>query len=40
MEKVKRISPTAATLRELYILSGNRCAFPGCNHEMMKMAHW
>lgn len=35
MEKVKRISPTATTLRELYILSGNRCAFPGCNHEII-----
>lgn len=35
MEEVKRISPTAATLRELYILSGNRCAFPDCNHEII-----
>lgn len=34
-EVVKRISPTAPTLRELYILSGNRCAFPGCNHEII-----
>ncbi|TYS59355.1 hypothetical protein FZC76_22365 [Sutcliffiella horikoshii] len=35
MSNVKRISPSAATLRELYILSGNRCAFPDCNHEII-----
>lgn len=35
MEKVKRETISAATLRKLYIVSGNRCAFPGCNHEIV-----
>ncbi|MBC2686473.1 hypothetical protein HAU06_20575 [Bacillus toyonensis] len=35
MSNAKRINPSAATLRELYILSGNRCAFPDCNHEII-----
>lgn len=26
----KRLAPTRETLRELYLKSGNRCAFPGC----------
>ena len=34
-EKVKRLQPTAETLRELYLKSGNRCAFPGCNEVMI-----
>lgn len=33
-EKVKRLQPTPDTLRELYLKSGNKCAFPGC-HEVM-----
>lgn len=33
-EKVKRLKPTLDTLRELYLKSGNKCAFPGC-HEIM-----
>ena len=31
-EQPKRLAPTAETLRELYLLSGNRCAMPGCRH--------
>lgn len=30
-EEVKRLKPTPDTLRELYLKSGNQCAFPGCN---------
>jgi hypothetical protein len=38
MEQPKRLAPTKETLRRLYVLSGNQCAFPGCekplfNHE-------
>ena len=29
-EKVKRLRPTPSTARELYVLSGNICAFPSC----------
>lgn len=29
-EKPKRIPPSRHTVRELYLKSGNRCAFPGC----------
>lgn len=29
-EKAKRLKPTAKVLRELYMKSGNQCAFPGC----------
>lgn len=34
-EKVKRLQPTTETLRELYLKSGNRCAFPDCNEVMI-----
>lgn len=30
-EKPKRLPPTRNTLRELYLKSGNRCSFSGCN---------
>lgn len=33
-EKIKRLMPTQETLRELYLKSGNQCAFPEC-HELM-----
>lgn len=36
MEKVKRETISAATLRKLYITSGNKCAFEGCNHEIVN----
>lgn len=29
-EEVKRLAPTSDTVRELYLKSGNQCAFPGC----------
>ncbi|EJM03813.1 hypothetical protein PMI18_01509 [Pseudomonas sp. GM102] len=36
METVKRLPPTTDTLRRLYTLSGNQCAFPGCLHPMFN----
>ena len=30
MTKAKRLQPTVAVLRELYLKSGNQCAYPGC----------
>lgn len=35
IEKAKRLAPTLDTLRELYLKSGNLCAFPGCGQVMM-----
>lgn len=35
-EKVKRLTPTSKTLRELFLKSGNLCAFPNCSHLMMN----
>lgn len=32
MEEVKRLTPIPEVLRELYLKSGNRCAYPECNH--------
>jgi hypothetical protein len=32
---VKRLTPTPDTIRRLYLLSGNQCAFPGCNHPII-----
>lgn len=34
-EKAKRLKPMAAVLRELYLKSGNQCAFPGCFNAMV-----
>ena len=34
-EKAKRLKPTADVLRELYMKSGNQCAFPGCHNAMI-----
>jgi hypothetical protein len=34
-EAPKRLAPTYLTLRELYLRSGNVCAFPGCDALMM-----
>lgn len=34
-EPVKRLVPTKDTLRELYLKSGNRCAFPDCTALML-----
>ncbi len=30
-EKAKRLKPVQSTLRELFVVSGNRCAFPKCD---------
>ncbi|HME32440.1 MAG TPA: hypothetical protein VKG65_06795 [Terriglobales bacterium] len=35
-EKAKRLTPTPETLRELFLKSGNLCAFPGCSELMMN----
>jgi hypothetical protein len=34
-EKPKRLTPTKTTIRELAALSGNACAFEGCDHEVI-----
>ena len=31
-----RKAPNIATLRRLFALSGNKCAFPGCSHELIN----
>ncbi|WNV20009.1 hypothetical protein [Bacillus sp. SI2] len=36
MEEVKRLAPKKAVLRELYLKSGNRCAFPDCQHSILN----
>lgn len=36
MEKVRRLEPTRVTLRELYLKSGNKCAFPGCEKTILN----
>lgn len=36
MEKVKRLAIQKETLRELYLKSGNRCAFPGCGRTILN----
>ncbi|MEX0921413.1 MAG: hypothetical protein WDZ84_01440 [Rhodovibrionaceae bacterium] len=35
-EKVRRLAPKMETLRELFLKSGNLCAYPGCNALMMN----
>ena len=34
-ENAKRLKPTVEVLRELYLKSGNQCAFPGCYNAMV-----
>ncbi|MFP8835702.1 HNH endonuclease signature motif containing protein [Hydrogenophaga sp. XSHU_21] len=34
-ERVKRLTPTPETIRRLFLLSGNQCAFPGCSHPII-----
>lgn len=36
-EVPKRLAPTRDTLRELYLKSGNRCAFPGCEKSLFNI---
>lgn len=35
-ETVKRLEPTKETLRELFLKSGNECAYPGCTHKIIS----
>ena len=35
-EPPRRLIPNSEVLRELYLKSGNQCAFPGCNHLIMN----
>ena len=35
-EVVKRLAPLSGTLRELFLKSGNLCAFPECTHLIMN----
>lgn len=35
MENPKRLNPTWDTRRQLFVLSMNRCAFPGCTHNII-----
>lgn len=34
-EEVKRLAPKQEVLRELYIKSGNECAYPGCHNVLV-----
>jgi hypothetical protein len=34
-EAPRRLTPTPSVARDLYLRSGNRCAFPGCNQPLM-----
>ena len=34
-EKAKRLTPTPETIRRLFLLSGNQCAFQGCVHPII-----
>lgn len=36
MEVPKRLDPQKDVLRELFLKSGNECAFPGCTHKMIE----
>lgn len=36
LEVPKRLAPTRETIRELYLKSGNRCAFPGCKKALFN----
>jgi hypothetical protein len=36
LEEPKRLAPTMETARDLYLRSGNRCAYPGCNQPLMR----
>ncbi|PEQ27967.1 hypothetical protein [Bacillus cereus] len=35
-EEVQRLKILDPVLRELYIFSGNQCAFPGCSHKIVN----
>ena len=38
IEVPKRLEPTKQTVRQLFAHSGNRCAFEGCDHELIDNA--
>jgi hypothetical protein len=41
MEKVRRLEPLPETKRKLFLLSGNKCAFPGCEQILLdKFEHF
>ena len=33
---VRRLEPTKSVLRELFLKSGNECAFPSCHHKIIS----
>ncbi|MCW3477548.1 hypothetical protein [Limobrevibacterium gyesilva] len=37
-EEAKRLQPSREVLRNLYLLSGNNCAMPGCEHVLINNA--
>ena len=37
VEEPKRLAPSTNTLRELFLKSGNLCAYPACSHLMMDI---
>jgi len=37
-EKAKRLQPKLDVLRELFLKSGNQCAFSGCCNNMVDMS--
>jgi hypothetical protein len=36
-DTVKRLQPTLNTVRALFLFSGNQCAFPDCQHELLDV---
>jgi hypothetical protein len=36
-ESARRLAPSAETLRQLYLLSGNECAFPECHEPIISL---
>lgn len=36
LEEPRRLAPTTDVTRDLYLRSGNRCAYPGCNQPLMR----
>lgn len=36
LEEPKRLAPTTDVTRDLYLRSGNRCAYPDCNQPLMR----
>lgn len=36
-EEIKRLKPKQDVIRKLYLVSGNRCCYPGCAHLIAEM---